>query len=88
MHIDTYENVYVNISDRFVRDCIGSKPFRVVCKKDTFPLVKAYGDVREGNLCALFASNGLLQLAVNRGKVASLQGISIDTEVWVVPGEA
>ena len=87
MHIDNYENAYVNISDRFVRECLGKKPFRVICKKDYFPLVKAYGDVREGNLCALFASNGLLQLAVNRGKVASLQGISIDHEVWIEPDE-
>jgi S-adenosylmethionine hydrolase len=85
MHIDNYENVYVNISDRFVRECLGKKPFRVICKKDIFPLVKAYGDVREGSHCALFASNGLLQLAVNRGKVASLQGISIDNEVWIEP---
>jgi len=87
MHIDNYENVYVNITDRFVRDSLGKNAFRVICKKDIFPLVKAYGDVREGNLCALFASNGFLQLAVNRGKAASLQGISIDNEVLVVLGE-
>jgi S-adenosylmethionine hydrolase len=87
MHIDTYENVYVNITDRFVRDSLGKNAYRVICKKDIFPLVKAYGDVREGNLCALFASNGFLQLAVNRGKAASLQGISIDNEVLVVLGD-
>ena len=87
MHIDNYENVYVNITDRFVRDSLGKNTYRVICKKDIFPLVKAYGDVREGNLCALFASNGFLQLAVNRGKAASLQGISIDNEVLVVLGE-
>ena len=87
MHIDNYENVYVNITDRFVRDSLGKNAYRVICKKDVFPLVKAYGDVREGNLCALFASNGFLQLAVNRGKAASLQGISIDNEVLVVLGE-
>jgi S-adenosylmethionine hydrolase len=87
MHIDNYENVYVNITDRFVRDSLGKNAYRVICKKDIFPLVKAYGDVREGNLCALFASNGFLQLAVNRGKAASLQGISIDNEVLVVLGE-
>jgi S-adenosyl-L-methionine hydrolase (adenosine-forming) len=86
MHIDNYENVYVNISDRFARECIGNKPYTIVCRRDIFPLVKAYGDVREGNLCALYASNGLLQLSVNRGKVASLQGIAIDTEVLLVLG--
>lgn len=88
MHIDNYENVYVNITDRFVRECLGKNPYQVICKKDIFPLVKAYGDVREGNLCALFASNGFLQLSVNRGKAASLQGISIDNEVLVVIEES
>jgi S-adenosyl-L-methionine hydrolase (adenosine-forming) len=87
MHIDNYENVFVNITDSFVRESMGKNTYRVICKKDVFPLVKAYGDVREGNLCALFASNGYLQLAVNRGKAASLQGISIDSEVLVVLGE-
>jgi S-adenosylmethionine hydrolase len=58
-----------------------------VCKKDSFPLVKAYGDVREGQHCALFASNGNLQLAVNRGKAASLQGIAVDNEVLLIIGE-
>jgi len=87
MHIDNYDNVYVNITDRFVRDCLGNNPYRIICKKDIFPLVKAYGDVREGYLCALFASNGFLQLSVNRGKAASLQGISIDNEVLLVSGE-
>lgn len=87
MHIDHYENVFVNITDQFVRDSIGKKPFHIVCKKETIPLVKAYGDVREGNPCALFASNGFLQISINRGKAASLLGIAMDNEVLVELGE-
>jgi len=62
--------------------------FRVGFKKDTIPLVKAYGDVREGFTCALFASNGFLQIAVNRGRAASLLGIAMDNDVYVVLEEA
>ena len=87
MHIDNYENVFVNITDQYVRECMGKNTYQVECKKDNFPLVKAYGDVREGNPCALFASNGYLQLAVNRGRVASLQGIEVDNEVLVIKEE-
>jgi hypothetical protein len=87
MHIDHYENVFVNITDRFVRDCMGKNPCHIVCKKDTIPLVKAYGDVREGFTCALYASNGYLQIAVNRGRAASLLGLAVDNEVFVMRGE-
>lgn len=87
MHIDNYENIFVNITDTFVRDCLGKNTYRIICKKDTIPLVKAYGDVREGFTCALFASNGYLQIAVNRGRAASLLGIVMDNDVYVVLGD-
>lgn len=87
MHIDNYENVFVNVTDVFVRDCLGKNPYRILCKKDTIPLVKAYGDVREGFTCALFASNGYLQIAVNRGRAASLLGVAMDNDVFLVLGE-
>jgi S-adenosyl-L-methionine hydrolase (adenosine-forming) len=86
MHIDNYENVFVNITDRFVRECMGKNPFHILCKKDTIALVKAYGDVREGFTCALFASNGFLQIAVNRGRAASLLGLEMDNDISVVKG--
>jgi S-adenosylmethionine hydrolase len=87
MHIDHYENVFVNITDQFVRNCLGKNTFRIVFKKDEIPLVKAYEDVREGNTCALFASNGYLQIAVNRGRAASLLGMAMDNDVLIVKGD-
>lgn len=84
MHIDHYENIFVNITDRFVREKLGKSSYHILCKKDVIPLVKAYGDVREGYTCALYASNGYLQIAVNRGRAASLLGISVDNDVFVV----
>jgi S-adenosyl-L-methionine hydrolase (adenosine-forming) len=87
IHIDNYENAFVNITETYARECMGKNQYRIVCKKDSFPLVKAYDDVREGQHCALYASNGYLQLAVNRGKAASLQGIAVDNEVLVQVSE-
>ncbi len=84
MHIDNYENVFVNITKRFVNECMGKNTYRIVCKKEVIPKVNAYDDLREGSNCALYASNGYLQIAVNRGKAASLLGLSIDSEVLVV----
>lgn len=62
----------------------GKSTYLVICKKDIVPIVKAYGDVREGYTCALIASNDYLQIAVNRGRAASLLGMTIDSEVLVV----
>lgn len=87
MHIDHYENVFVNISEKLVRESMGKNPYYVIFKKNVIPpIVKAYGDVREADPCALFASNGLLQIAVNRGRAASLFGLSLDSDVKVVMG--
>lgn len=84
MHIDHYENVFVNITESYVRECMGKNHYMVRYKKESLPIVKAYGDVREGYPCALFASNGYLQIAVNRGRAASLLGIIMDNDVHVV----
>jgi S-adenosylmethionine hydrolase len=83
MHIDHYENVFINITDAYIRECFDKKAVHVICKKDIIQFVKAYGDVREGDSCALIASNGYLQIAVNRGKAASMLGLAIDNEVFV-----
>ena len=87
MHVDHYENVFVNITESMVRELVGSSPYYILIRKNLIPqMVKAYGDVREGDLCALFASNGLLQIAINRGKASSLLGLDIDSDVKVVLG--
>ena len=84
MHIDHYKNIFVNITEKFVRECMGKNEYYILCKKDKIPLVRAYDDVREGNPCALFASNGYLQVAINRGKASSLLDLGIDDDVFVV----
>jgi S-adenosylmethionine hydrolase len=84
MHIDHYENAIVNITESYVNECMGKNHYSIQYKKELLPLVKAYGDVREGYSCALFASNGFLQIAVNRGKAASLLGMIMDNDVYVI----
>jgi S-adenosyl-L-methionine hydrolase (adenosine-forming) len=87
-HIDHYENAFVNISERFVRECMGKNPYQIFCKGQVIQLAKAYEDIKEGLILALYASNGFLQLAVYRGRAASLEGITVDKEVLVIMGNA
>jgi hypothetical protein len=86
MYIDAYENVFVNINEKLFRDTVQNRPFSINFRRDSYAinvLVKAYGDVPEGEMCALFSSNGLLQIAINQGKAASLLGLTIDYPVNV-----
>lgn len=87
MYIDSYHNVFVNISEKLFRDTVQNRHFTINFRRDSYiisNIVKAYGDVPEGEMCALFASNGFLQIAINQGKAASLLGLTIDYPVNVV----
>jgi S-adenosyl-L-methionine hydrolase (adenosine-forming) len=90
MYIDSYENVYLNITEKEFRDAVGNKPFTINLKRsgDTIDkIVKAYGDVYEGEMCALFSTTGYLEIALNKGKASSLLNLHMDTAVNVTISE-
>jgi S-adenosyl-L-methionine hydrolase (adenosine-forming) len=47
------------------------------------PLVRTYGDVREGDPCALLGSSERLEIGVNRGNAASVLGLGKGAPVTV-----
>lgn len=86
IYIDSYENVFVNITEQQFRDTVGNRPFTINFRRPDYnirEIVKAYGDVPEVEMCALFSSSGYLQIAVNRGKASSLLGLTLDSAVNV-----
>jgi len=90
MFVDSYENVYLNITEKEFREAVGNKPFIINFRRSDFnidKIVKAYGDVTEAEMCALFSSTGYLEIAMNRGKASSLLGLYLDTPVNVIIGE-
>ena len=90
MYIDSYENVYLNITEKEFREAVGSKPFTINFRRSDFNIdriVKAYGDVSEAEMCALFSSTGYLEIAMNKGKASSLLGLYMDTPVNVIIGD-
>lgn len=87
MHIDSYQNVFVNISQELATQCFGKQAVWVKFRREKpLGMVKAYADVAEGDVCVLFASNGNLQIAINRGKAASMLGLQMDSEVTMGAG--
>ncbi len=86
IHIDGYQNLITNISQKTFEDFTNGKPFEISFRSQKYKLTDvhdAYTDVRPGEIVAVFASNGLLEIAINQGKAASLLGIHKNDPVIV-----
>jgi len=90
MYVDSYDNAFVNITEKEFRRVVGNKPFTINFKRQDYcihSIVQAYGDVTNGEMCAIFSTSGYLQIAMNQGKASSLLGLAMDTPVTVLIGE-
>ncbi|MFZ4399056.1 MAG: SAM hydrolase/SAM-dependent halogenase family protein [Bacteroidales bacterium] len=77
VYIDGYENIFTNISEADFIKLQKGRAFRIEVRKNIISkLSKSYHDVPEGELLALFASNGMLQIALNTSKAKSLLGLT------------
>ncbi len=83
--IDRYDNVTTNINeDRFAEIGRG-RPFQLLIKRMQ-PLEKLsnrYHDVPQGEALCRFSSDGLLEVAINSGRAASLLSIQEEDMVQV-----
>ncbi len=76
LHVDNYENLVTNISEALFKKVVNHKKFEISFRSYTVNSIqKAYSDSRPGEIAALFASNGLLEIAINKGNASSLLGI-------------
>ncbi|RYZ56477.1 MAG: hypothetical protein EOP49_00225 [Sphingobacteriales bacterium] len=82
IHIDRFENVVTNIT-REQFDQVGQgRPFRIrfMRNEEIRELSRHYSDVREGEKLCRFNSSGYLEIAINRGRAASLFGLRLHRE--------
>jgi len=85
IHIDIFENVIVNIS-RNLFDKIGKgRTFSLFFKRHD-PITKLsqhYYEVPVGEILCLFNSAGCLEIAIHKGKAASLLGLKVEDVVQI-----
>jgi len=75
-YIDNFENLFTNISFDLFSKFIKGKKFEILFNSYEIKLISdSYSDVRPGEIVALFASNGMLEIAINKGNAASLLGM-------------
>lgn len=86
IHIDGYQNLITNIDEPTFHKFTKGQPFEISFRSHKYKIDKvneAYSDVRPGEIVAVFASNGLMEIAINQGKAASLLGIHKNDHVVV-----
>lgn len=78
-YIDGYDNLITNISRTNFRSFISGSKFEISFRNSKYKVTTihdSYGDVHPGEIAALFTSNDMLEIAINKGKAASLLGIN------------
>ncbi len=87
MHIDSYENLITNIPRELFKKAVGNKRFTISLRSATVDRIStSYDDAPPGEIIALFASNDVLEIAINRGKAASLLGMKWNDPVLIQIG--
>jgi len=84
VHIDSYENLITNIPRSLFKKVVGNKKFSISFRSGSVSTISdSYGDVRPGEIVALFASNDMLEVAINKGNASSLLGIGWNDTVFI-----
>jgi S-adenosyl-L-methionine hydrolase (adenosine-forming) len=86
IYVDGYENVYTNISESLFTSLTKGKKFTIQFRSESYriqSIKKAYKDVVQGEMLALFSTTGLLEIAINQGKASSLLGLKVDQSILV-----
>ncbi|HXS35147.1 MAG TPA: SAM-dependent chlorinase/fluorinase [Flavipsychrobacter sp.] len=86
IHIDRYENVIINITKQQFESIGKGRPFRIQFMRDEeiTELSTHYYNTREGEKLCRFNATGYLEIAINRGKAASLLGFRLQKEQHII----
>ncbi len=83
--IDSYQNAFANISKKEFEKVQKNRGFKLYYSS-RYPIKKiskTYSDVPEGEELILFNENRYLEIAINRGKAASLLGLKIGNQIII-----
>ncbi len=86
IYIDSYQNAITNISKELF-DRIGrGRRFEIFVQSNHYKITKinsTYNETSSGELLALFNSADLLEIAINKGNIAELLNLSINSNIRI-----
>jgi S-adenosylmethionine hydrolase len=87
VYIDNYHNLITNITKSDFKKFTKGSEFEISFRSQKYKIYKvhdSYGDVIQGEIVALFTGDDILEIAINKGKAASLLGIHKKDPIVVV----
>ncbi len=85
IHVDHYENVIVNVKSEIFEKIRRDRSFGIYFNPSD-PLTeisKEYSDVPIGDVLCFFNASGYLEIAINKGRAASLLGLKKDEAIQI-----
>lgn len=86
IYLDRYENAITNISEELFYSYAKNRKFDITFNtysEELTAISKSYLDVPPSEMCAIFDSNGLLELSINQGNASSLLGLKLDSRIRI-----
>lgn len=85
IHIDSYENVVLNIRKHDFEHTAQARNFVIQLRRgaDLNSIHTQYADVGEYEMTAFFNTTGYLEVAINRGNLAGINNISVGDTVQI-----
>ncbi|MFO8129944.1 MAG: SAM-dependent chlorinase/fluorinase [Bacteroidales bacterium] len=84
IYVDNYENAITNISRELFDRIRNGRKYRIVFRGEEIKsLSDSYADVNVSYIVALFGSNGLMEIAINKGNASGLVGLYVDAPIRV-----
>ncbi len=85
MHIDRFENVVLNVTKEEFENVCRSRNFSIQFVRHAITEISStYADVKQDDMLCRFNTAGYLEIAINRGKAASLLGLKLSKEQHLV----
>ncbi|WP_461629547.1 SAM hydrolase/SAM-dependent halogenase family protein [Labilibaculum euxinus] len=86
IYIDSYGNVTTNISKELFESVRQEREFEILVQSNHYRISKInqnYHETSEGDFLALFNSSGLLEIAINKGNLAELLQLDINSDIRI-----
>lgn len=86
IHIDNFSNVVTNVSRQLFKSVQKGRKFKIIVIPGfaLYQIKESYMDVEQNTMVAIFNDNDLLEIAINRGQLASLLSINkIDSQIRI-----
>jgi len=84
IYIDSYENVFVNITEKIFKECGKGRQFTINFRDDEISNIsKSYADVLGGEIAAIFSTTGFLEITQNLGNASEMLNLKLGDPVRV-----